>query len=56
MSEYPGFDKDVRESAEVYTPYAKSLYGQVGINRKRALSARDVDIHGLKYKFKVTDI
>ena len=57
-SEYPDFEKDVRESAEEYTAYAKSLYQAVGINanKKRANSAKDFDIRGLKYKFKVQDI
>ena len=58
LSEYPGFAQEVRESAEEYTAYAKSLYQAVGLNssKKRAYSARDVDIRGLKYKFKVVDI
>lgn len=57
-SEYPGFDDDVKKSALQYSEYARSLYREVGLspNRKRANSARDVDIRGLKYKFKVVDI
>lgn len=56
LSDYPSFEREVRQSAENYSAYAKSLYMNVGINRKRALSAKAVDIRGLKYKFKVTDI
>lgn len=56
-SEFTDFEKEVRQSAETYTAYAKSLYKNVGVNtKKRATSAKAVDIRGLKYKFKVVDI
>lgn len=59
MSEYPGFEQDMKDNAHEYTAYAKSLYQTVGMHDAsgmRASSAKDVEVKGLKYKFKVVDI
>jgi hypothetical protein len=40
-----------------YSQYSKNLYNSIDItNQKRAHSAKPINIHGLRYKFKVVDL
>ena len=57
QSEHRAFEHEVKQSAGTYSHYAKALYQNIGLNsRKRASSARPIDIRGLKYKFQVVDL